>query len=113
MKQRVADSISAMHIDIPKTPITPSPSTELDLSDAITTVESGVVISPRSAYCGSSLEDIIETSKQFDKVKVERTYSDKLNQNSLDYSDVTSNTEFHDSNLHVTLQPTNNSIVDT
>lgn len=89
LKKRVNDSITALGIDIPDTPGTPSPLTDPcdTLGGAtITTVESGFVTSPRSLDCIHSASEHCQCFYDDniicrEKLKATRTDSDILNQN--------------------------------
>ena len=89
LKKRVNDSISALDIDIPDSPVTPSPLTDpcSTLGGAtMTTVESGVGTSPPSMNCLHEVtQDCkclhVESSVSREKLKVARTESDILNHN--------------------------------
>lgn len=102
IKKRVNDTISALELDIPGTPVTPSPLTDpcSTLGGAtITTVESGVVTSPQllpncscadidaKGHCKCFIEHIQQWTVASTKLKATRTHSDVLNQNDLVYDD--------------------------
>lgn len=86
LKKRVNDSINALGVDIPDTPVTPSPLTDPSSPLGTTTVESGVVTSPRSFGCLHCAPDhcrcfYSDQPVVREKLKATRTDSDILNQN--------------------------------
>jgi len=104
IKKKLNDSISSMNIDMPDTPGTPSPLNEtLSTLGTATTIESGIVTSPRSLDEITEHYENLERDRDhyFDrhgaKLKVERTQSDTLNHNNLDYdTELSPSIPYHD-----------------